>query len=506
MQPVNNHILIVGAGFSGLAVGIRLKKANIHHFTILERASDVGGTWRDNHYPGAECDIPSPVYSYSFESNPSWSKLFPKQKEILEYLRHCREAYQLNKHIRYNCQVEKARYEESTGLWHLDIQGQDTITGRFFILCSGGLSRPSLPEIKGLQDFRGRLFHSAQWDHSFDFQNSNVAVIGTGASGIQIVPAIASKVSRLKLFQRSAAWILPKPDKVYRPWQRSLARWLPPYRWLQRKILYWQYELRAIALLKPVLMPLAQKRALKFLNNHISDPALRAQLTPQYTMGCKRVLLSNDFYPTLNQEHVELVSSNIKQVTAEGIETADGQHHPCDAIICATGFKVAEQAAPFPILGMEGRDLAEAWQDKAEAYLGTSVSGFPNMFIMVGPNSGLGHNSIIFIIESQAQYILDAVKKICKAGLLAVNLKASVQRKYNADLKRRFTHTVWQTGGCQSWYLTKSGENTTIWPGFSFELKLRTRSFDMMNYEPISQSLATETQTSFLKRSLIEAP
>jgi len=482
MNNVNNHIIITGAGFSGLAIAIRLKQAGYDDFTILEQSGDVGGTWRDNHYPGAACDIPSPVYSYSFEPNPNWSKMFSPQKEILEYLKKCADKYELRPHIRFNSQVESSKFDEKTGLWRVNIKDQLPLEGRFFVLCSGGLSRPSYPKIPGMESFQGTLMHSARWNHDFQLENSRVAVIGTGASGIQIVPAIASKVGKLSLFQRTPAWILPKPERDIGSREQKLLAKFPAYQWLMRKFLYWQYELRAIGLLKPFLMKFAQKSALKFLHRQVSDPVLRHKLTPNYTMGCKRILLSNDFYKTIGQKNVELVSDSIECLTPRGILTQDGREHEFDAVVFATGFQVAEASAPFPIVGRSGFDLAQAWRNGAEAYLGTSVAGFPNFFIIVGPNSGLGHNSIVFVIESQAQYILDAIQKITAKNLKFVDVKPETQISYNKEIVRRFKNTVWSSGNCMSWYSTDSGKNTTIWPGFSFQLHLRTKSFQMTDY------------------------
>ncbi|MFW7379295.1 MAG: flavin-containing monooxygenase [Oligoflexus sp.] len=481
-EGINNHVVIIGAGFSGLAIAIRLKKAGIDDFTILEQSHEVGGTWRDNHYPGAACDIPSPVYSYSFEPNANWSKMFSPQQEILEYLKKCADKYKLRPHIRFLSTVESSQFNEQSGLWTVNIKDQSPLQARFFVLCSGGLSRPSYPEIQGLQDFEGALFHSARWNHDFPLENSRVAVIGTGASSIQIVPAIADKVGQLSVFQRTAAWILPKAERNFGNREKKLLARIPLYRWLMRKFLYWQYEIRALGLLKPVLMPLAQKIALKYLYREVKDRKLREKLTPSYTMGCKRILLSNEFYKAMSRSNTQLITKAIDRVTPHGILTNDGIEHKFDALICATGFQVAEASAPFSIKGLQGQELSQAWQNGAEAYLGTSVAGFPNFFIIVGPNSGLGHNSIVFIIESQAQYILDAIKKITVRKLKYVDVKTAVQQSFNAELARRFKNTVWTTGNCVSWYQTKSGKNTTIWPGFSFQFRQRTRAFRISDY------------------------
>ncbi|MCX6129684.1 MAG: NAD(P)/FAD-dependent oxidoreductase [Proteobacteria bacterium] len=482
MQGTNQHTVIVGSGFAGLAMAIRLKKAGIDDFTILEQAGEVGGTWRDNTYPGAACDVPSPVYSFSFEANPNWSSKFSPQKEIYEYLKHCAKKYAIYPHIRFHNKVEESQFNSESGLWTVSIKAQASIDCRFLILCSGGLSRPAYPKIPGIDSFKGALFHSAAWDHKFPLENSRVAVIGTGASSIQIVPAIIDKVKQLNLFQRTPAWILPKSERKFGKLERFFLAKIPAYHYFMRKYLYWQFELRAIGLLKPALMRIPEKEARKFIDREIRDPKLKAKLIPNYTMGCKRILLSNDFYRALNHKNLKLIDQSIERILPNGILTKDGQIHELDALICATGFQVAEASAPFSILGLNKQSLEKTWSQGAEGYLGVSISGFPNFFSIVGPNSGLGHNSIVFIIEAQAQYIFDALAKIKEAKLKYVEIKREKQDQYNQELNRLFKGTVWTEGKCVSWYHTNSGKNTTIFPGFSFQLRLRTRKFDPEAY------------------------
>lgn len=476
-------VAIVGTGFSGLAMAIRLKKKGIEDFVILEKADDIGGTWRDNSYPDAACDVPSHLYSFSFEPNSRWSRQFSGQAEIFAYLRHCADKYRLRPHIRFHSLVESAIYDEDKALWTLSIKGAPPIKARYFVSCTGGLSRPSYPKIQGLESFRGALFHSACWDHDFDLRGKRVGVIGTGASSIQLVPAIAAQVKELQLFQRTAAWILPKPNRSFRSWEIALFAGLPGFRYLLRCLLYWIFELRVIALLRPGLMYLGEKRARDYLDKKISDPELKRKLTPSYKMGCKRVLLSNNFYDSFRLSHVKLVDDGIAAVTPRGILTRDGREYELDAIVCATGFQVAEASAPFEILGRRGVKLSELWSEGAEAYLGTAVAGFPNMFTVVGPNTGLGHNSMVYMIEAQTRYILSAIKSAERLGLLSLEVKASAQKRYNQILEQRFKKTVWTLGGCKSWYQAPNGRNTTIWPGFTFEFALRTRKFDISAYE-----------------------
>ncbi len=479
---LQHQIVIVGSGFSGLGMAIRLKKAGIEDFIILERAQEVGGTWRENHYPGAACDVPSHVYSFSFAPSNKWSRKFAPQKEILQYLKECADTYDIRRHIRFRSTVTAASFDEESGLWTLELTEGTKVQARYFILGSGGLSRPSYPKIEGLSSFGGELFHTAEWRHDVSLKGKKVAVIGTGASAIQVVPAIAPEVGELKLFQRTAAWILPKDDYSFSQEQkRRFANW-PLLGRLYRTKLYWEFEVRALGLLKPKLIRQAQKMGYDSIRKIVKDPEVQKKLTPDYTMGCKRILLSNEFYPTFNQDHVSLVTEGIQRVTREGIQTADGQVHKVDAIVCATGFQVAEASAPFPIRGREGRDLQTEWRDGAEAYRGTTVHGFPNMFIIVGPNTGLGHNSIVFIIESQVNYILDALKKLHKLGNKSVEVKARAQKDYNDELQERFQGTVWSSGNCVSWYHNAAGRNTTLWPGFSFQLRMKTLNFDMGAY------------------------
>ncbi len=482
---LQHHTVIVGSGFSGLGTAIRMKKAGLDDFIILERAQEVGGTWRENTYPGAACDVPSHVYSFSFAPSNKWSRKFAPQREILEYLKDCADRFDLRRHIRFRSHVESAVFDENTGLWTLSISGGLTIQARYFILASGGLSRPSYPKIEGLCSFEGALFHTAEWRHDYALKGKKVAVIGTGASAIQVVPAIAPEVGELKLFQRTPAWILPKDDFSFSQVQRRRLESWPLLGKLLRTAFYWQFEFRALGLLKPQLIKQTQKVAEHIIKRKVHDPEVQKKLTPDYTMGCKRILLSNDFYPTFNQKHVHLVSEGIERVTAKGVVSKDGVEHEVDAIICATGFQVAEACAPFPIIGREGKDLAQEWQHGAEAYLGTTVHGFPNMFIVIGPNTGLGHNSIVFMVESQVNYIVDAMQKLSKKGAKSTEVKAEVQKDYNDGLQERFKGTVWATGGCVSWYHDAKGRNTTLFPGFSWQLRLKTLRFDIAAYTVI---------------------
>ena len=482
----DTEVLIIGTGFAGLGMSIRLMQEGLTNFTVLEQAGEVGGTWRDNHYPGVACDVPSHLYSYSFEQNPRWSRLFAPQREIFDYLKHCADKYGVRPHIHFHSEVVKAVFDERRGQWEVTTQAGKVYRARVLISGSGGLSRPSFPEIPGRERFAGKTVHTARWDHDYPLAGKRVAVIGTGASAIQVVPGIVDKVGHLSLFQRTPAWVLPKPNiRMDDKQQKRLAK----NPWLQRAIrngIYWFLESRALGFTghMPGMQAKTEVQARKFLAQQVKDPVLRAKLTPNYKVGCKRMLISNSYYAALQKPNASLVTSGIREITERGIVTQDGVEHEFDAIVFATGFQAADAVAPFELRGRNGLDLNEAWRDGAEAYKGTAVAGFPNFFLLVGPNTGLGHNSMVFMIESQLQYVLDGLKQLRARGSdSVVEVKPDVQQKYNRDLAERMSKTVWATGGCVSWYQTKSGKNTTLWPGFTFEYRLRTRKFDLENYE-----------------------
>lgn len=476
-------IAIIGTGFSGLGMGIRLREAGIEDFVIFEQADHVGGTWRDNHYPGAACDIESHLYSFSFAPNPTWTRTYAPQAEILAYLDHCADHYGLRPHIRLSCAVTGAAWSEQEERWTVHTSDGNSVRARLLLAACGGLSRPALPDIPGLRSFAGKMFHSARWDHSYNLSGKTVAVIGTGASAIQIVPAIAPQVGQLRLFQRTPPWIMPKPDRHIPESERQEFARRPLRQRIERWKQYLRHELVAPGFVShPRILKLAEGLFHRFLKKQVAEPALRQKLTPSYRMGCKRVLISNDYYPALQRPNVDLITTAIQEVQPEGILTTDGVLHKVDALILATGFQAAEAVAPFSLRGRGGLDLNDAWQQGAEAYLGTAVTGFPNLFFIVGPNTGLGHNSMIYMIESQIAYILSAVRTMRSRKLRQVNVRPHVQERYNRKLQERFPRTIW-TSGCVSWYQTRSGKNTTLWPGYTFEYRLKTRRFDPQSYE-----------------------
>ncbi len=493
-RETNEHIVIVGTGFSGLGMAIRLKQSGIHDFTILEQASGIGGTWRANHYPGAACDVESNLYSFSFEPNPAWSRTFAPQKEILAYLERCVEKYGLGAHIRLDSGVTAARWDEDSSEWIIDTAKGETLRARVLVSGSGGLTKPVLPDIPGLASFGGETFHSAQWDDACALDGKRVAVIGTGASAIQIVPEIAKRALHLAVFQRTAPWIMPKADRPFTDAERARFEARPLSQKLSRAAIYARNEIVALGFLgNQTMMRLGEAQATKYLHRKVQDPVLRKKLTPTFRLGCKRVLLTNDYFPALQRKNVELVTDPIERIEQGGVLTRGGVKHAVDTLVLATGFVAAEQMAPFDLRGRGGRHLNDAWKDGCEAYLGTTVAGFPNFFIVFGPNTALGHSSMIYMIESQIAYVLDAIKTMRAKGWSAVDVKPEVLRAYNEQLQTRFGGTVWSSG-CASWYRTKSGRNTTLWPSFTFEFRWKTRKFDAEKYDVVTDGARRQRQ------------
>jgi len=478
-------IAIIGAGFSGMCMAIKLKEAGRTDFVIFEKGADIGGTWRDNHYPGCACDVPSHLYSYSFEPNPDWSRMYGSQKEIRDYQHHCAEKYGLRPFCRFNEGIEKAEFDEVTALWRITTTKGAHLTARVIVSGVGALCLPAYPRIKGLDSFEGKAFHSAEWDHGYDLRGKTVAVIGTGASAIQFVPELQKQVRKLHLFQRTAPWILPKKDRPIREWEKALFRAVPFLHWLFRQKIYWQMEMRALGFtVNPKIMKRVEKLALEYLDTVIPDPALRRKLTPDYLIGCKRILISNEYYPALTQANVEVVTDGIAEVRPHSIVTADGTERPVDALIYGTGFKATDPLAEMKIFGRGGIEINEVWSKAggAEAYYGIAAAGFPNFFMLLGPNTGLGHNTIIFMIEAQANYVMQCLKLMDERQLATFEVRADVHRNFNAAIQQDVQKTVWNSG-CKSWYLTENGKNTTIWPGFTFTYWARTRRMRPRDFE-----------------------
>lgn len=484
-KTVPLDILIVGSGFSGLCLALQMHSAG-RRWYLVEQAAELGGTWRDNHYPGAACDIPSNLYSFSFMPNPNWSRLYPPQAEIKAYMNRCADDGGIRHGMRFNATVKRAQWVESGAYWQVTMTDGTEICARTVALATGGLSRPLMPQISGLDQFAGTLFHSAQWRHDVDLVGKRVGVIGTGASAIQIVPAIVSQCASLTLFQRTPPWIIPRQDREVSKATHDRYRRHPWRQKLDRALTYVRLESRMLGFTRAVgLLRYAQTRVLRYLHAKVRDPDLRQRLTPNYTLGCKRILLSDDYYPALQKPNVQLVDHGVVRATPRGVLSADGQEHELDVLIAATGFKVADAGAPFEVLGRNGHDLNSQWAGGPQAYLGTVVAGFPNLFVMTGPNTGLGHNSMVYVIESQARYVVRALLALERSAAAAFDVRADVQTRFNEQLQQRLAGSVWNTGGCQSWYLARDGSNRVLWPDFTFRLRKRLAYFDWRDFHAI---------------------
>lgn len=466
--------IIVGAGFAGLGMAIALRKEGIQNFVILEKAQDVGGVWRDNSYPGAACDVPSHLYSFSFELRSDWSRTFAPQSEIYDYLRHCASKYDILPHLRFSSEVSEARFDEQSAVWTVTTRSGVQLRSRLFIVGTGQLNRPAYPQLPGIEDFQGRSFHSAKWDHDYSLEGKRVAVIGTGASAIQFVPVLAEKVGHLKVFQRSAPYILPRADHVYSNSLKTVFRMAPWLMRLYRLKIFLQHDLRKPAFTnRQWLMKFtAEKPFRRLLEQQVSDKAVQEKMLPDYPVGCKRILLSSDYLSTFSQPHVELVTEKIRKITADGLETTDGKHHPVDAIIYGTGFAATEFLAPMRITGTGDLDLNTAWKEGAQAYLGMTVPAFPNFFILYGPNTNLGHNSIVFMLESQIAHIMRCIRGMREKHCDTIEIGSEAFQAYNTRIQSFLIKAVWHR--CTSWYTDANGRNTTNWPGFATTFRMLT--------------------------------
>ncbi len=486
-------VAILGAGFGGICMAIKLLGRGRTDFAILEKASGLGGTWRDNTYPGCGCDVPAHLYSYSFAQHPHWSRVYAKQPEILAYIEQVAAKYDIERRIAYDTEVTDLTWDEMAGRWRLMTADGRRFTARVVVSAVGSLHFPKTPAIPGLQSFTGPAFHSARWRHDIDLRDKQVAVIGTGASAIQIIPEIVPIVSRLTVYQRSPPWVLPRRDRAVSPTMKWAYAHVPGLLRLVRAWQYWTAETTAMGLVyKPKLMGIGQKASAAYKEREIADPTLRLKLNPFYTLGCKRILLSDDFYSTMTRPNVELVTDAIREVRPGGIVAADGIERPCDAIVFATGFDAFNAIAAMPIQGRGGRTLAADWADGPEAYRGVVVSGYPNLFLLMGPNSGLGHNSIVFMIEAQVHYIMKCLRWLERGRLATIDVRREVQDEWNEKIAQRFRRTVWQNEyrgspwqlPCTSWYVNSRGRNTTLWPGFSAAYWLAMRRPRLADYLP----------------------
>lgn len=480
-------VAIIGSGFSGIGMGVQLKSDGIEDFVILEKADEVGGTWRDNTYPGCACDIQSHMYSFSFEQNPEWSCSYSPQPEIQEYLRGVTRKYGLYPHVEYGVEVTAARWNEEGCFWHVHAADGREYRAQYLVSGIGALHVPNVPALQGIERFTGEAFHSAQWDHNVELTGKKVAVVGTGASAVQFVPQIAPEVERLALFQRTPPWVMPKGDyKIPGLLKQAFAR-LPLVQTLYRDVLYWINEMRALGFNgHPGMMRMAEKIAYRHMASAVKDKQLRRKLTPNYTMGCKRILRSNDYYPALTRDNVDVITEGIAEVTERGVVDEAGNEHEVDVIIYGTGFHVTDSFEYLDLTGRDGVRLDKTWQQNGiETHNGITVSGFPNLFFLLGPNTGLGHNSVVFMIEQQVRYVADAIKLVGRQRAGAIDVRKPVQDEFNSTMQRKLAKGVWTTGGCTSWYLDSQGVNRTVWPGFTFNYWRKTRRLDPSDFELI---------------------
>ncbi|MBC3988425.1 NAD(P)/FAD-dependent oxidoreductase [Streptomyces sp. AC563] len=478
------RVAVIGTGFGGLGAAVRLRREGITDFVILERADAVGGTWRDNSYPGCACDVPSHLYSFSFAPNPEWPRNFSGQPHIRAYLERVTDTFGLRPHLRFNSEVRGARWNGDELYWEIDT-ASGAYTADVLVSATGPLSDPQIPNVPGLDSFPGRVFHSARWDHDYDLRGKRVAMIGTGASAIQIVPAIEPTVERLTLFQRTPPWVLPRADRKITGVEQWLHSKVPATRAVRRGLLWGIRELQVSAFTKrPNQLGLVEALAKSHLRKAIKDPALRAKLTPDYRIGCKRILLSNSYYPALAKPHVDVVASGLSEVRGSTLVAADGSETEVDAIVFGTGFHVTDMPIARRVTGAAGTTLAEEWKEGMEGLRGSTAAGFPNFMTIIGPNTGLGNSSMILMIESQLNYLVDYLRQLdTLGGRAALDARPSAVHAWSHRVQERMKRTVWNVGGCDSWYLDANGRNTTVWPGTTSEFRRATREVNLAEYE-----------------------
>ena len=491
MQDAAAHyqVAIIGAGFGGLAMAIRVLQRNIHNFLILEKSNEVGGTWRENQYPGAACDVQSHLYSLSFAPKTDWSKRYADAPEIFQYIQDVVQQFNLREYCQFNSEVVHTEYHEKECLWHVTLKDGRQMSCQYLIFASGPLHVPQIPHIKGIEKFQGKVFHSSQWDHQYDLNGKVVASIGTGGSAIQYIPEIAPQVKQIYVMQRTAAWVIPRDERKYLNVEKKLFKQADWFRKLHRARLYWSNESRAIPIMQPSVMKYTQKLAEAFIRFQVKDKQLAQKLTPDYIMGCKRILVSNKYFPTFNRDNVELVTDAILELTADSIITKDGKMRKIDCLIYGTGFITDPHIylQPFSCLGEHGVELKQAWKDGAESYYGISHKGFPNLFQLLGPNTVLAHNSVIFMIEAQVDYILQMMDLVTQSQSNAIVVKDQVQDQFNQDVQDMLNNTVWQSG-CVSWYQQDGGKNFALWPTYTWKYWLKTKSLHPSDFRLISKA------------------
>lgn len=478
--------LIIGTGFSGLGLAIRLRMEGREDFVVLERGQDVGGTWRDNTYPGCACDIQSHLYSFSFAPNPNWSRAYSPQPEILDYLRDCATKFDVRRFIRFGCTVRSLHWNEATSDWTVETSAGEW-RAQSVVMATGPLSEPSIPALPGLASFAGPVFHSAEWDRTFDARAKRIAIIGNGASGVQFTPILQKQAKHLVVFQRTAAWVVPRPNPVFGTFERALFRYFPGARLLVRSTIFLAREILSFAFRSPRLMKVLEYFALQQLAKDVRDPVLREKLTPKYTIGCKRILLANDYWPALAQANVDVVIDGIAEIrapldgdTGGRLVTSDGRFYDVDALIFATGFRVTDSPFYSKVFGRGHQTLAEVWQGSPRAYLGTMAHGFPNLIFLLGPNTGLGHSSVVLMIEAQIVHAMKILARLREPLIGALEARQEAQDHFVGDVDLAMKSTVWMRGGCKSWYLDRTGRNSTIWPKtvVSFQKLLHSANLD----------------------------
>ncbi|MBP2453383.1 flavin-containing monooxygenase [Mycolicibacterium lutetiense] len=483
MTSSSTSVAIIGAGFAGIGAAIRLKAEGVTDFVIFERDSRVGGTWRDNTYPGAACDIPSRLYSYSFAANPDWSHTYSGSAEILGYIDGMVESSGIAPAIRFGHNVVGVSYDAEAGEWTVALEGREPVRARTVIVAAGPLSNASFPDIPGIDTYEGHKIHSARWDHDYDFADKRVAVIGTGASGVQIVPELVKTAKSVKVFQRTPGWVLPRINTPTSGWLKRLYRNLPLSQSIMRNAWFWGHESVALGVVWDTpFTRLVEAVSSANLRLQVKDPWLRRQLTPDFSAGCKRLLMTSEYYPALQADNCKLVTWPIARLSPNGIRTVEGIEHQFDCIVFATGFDVCKTGTPFPVTGIEDRELAAEWSRGAYAYRSVAVSGYPNLYFTFGPNSGPGHSSALVYMEAQIDYIVEAISTLLQYDWKSLDVRPEAQNRYNEDIQRRLGSTTWNSG-CQSWYLTEDGFNATMYPGFATQYVNQLKTLDLQDYK-----------------------